>query len=54
MDSHTSVIVAIFLVLMSPFNIGEGDVIYTEKHRCDDVKQFDALLHVINGFDCGS
>lgn len=30
-DSHTSVMVAIFLVRMSPLSIGAGDVIYTGK-----------------------
>lgn len=34
MDSQTSVIVAIFLVLMSPFRMGAGEVICARRHSC--------------------
>ncbi len=46
MDSHTSVMLAIFLVLMSPFSIGAGEVIWTRDRA--DMKSSDAQLHVIN------
>lgn len=42
MDSHTSVMAAIFLVLMSPFRIGAGDVIWVTR---DHLSAVGAALH---------
>lgn len=40
MDSHTSVMVATFLVLMSPLSIGAGEVIYTRESRGNIIEWF--------------